>query len=150
MYVSEESDCAIIPMKLPNKEAKAFAEAAEGRAQTKENDVHHHTYPTQSGIHVSQGLEPGGEPGGTDETFTSKPDSVRPSESFVRPTSVYQIPLSVLGTHGHRYIRWDYAGLSYLSGTIRGGSRDYLELGGQTELTLWENGDKLVGGNLLS
>jgi hypothetical protein len=56
MYVLEESDCAILPMKLPNKEAKAFAEAAEGRARTKENDVQHHTYPTQSGIRVSQGL----------------------------------------------------------------------------------------------
>jgi group II intron reverse transcriptase/maturase len=43
-------------MKLPNKEAKALAEAAEGRARTKENDVQHHTYPTQSGIRVSQGL----------------------------------------------------------------------------------------------
>jgi RNA-directed DNA polymerase len=56
MYVLEESDCAVLPMKLPNKEAKASAEAAEGRARTKENDVQHHTYPTQSGIHVSQGL----------------------------------------------------------------------------------------------
>ena len=56
MYVLEESDCAIVPMKLPNKEAKASAEAAEGRVRTKENDVHHHTYPTQSGIRVSQGL----------------------------------------------------------------------------------------------
>ena len=56
MYVLEESDCAVLPMKLPNKEAKASAEAAEGRARTKENDVQHHTYPTQSGIRVSQGL----------------------------------------------------------------------------------------------
>ena len=56
MYVLEESDCAILPMKLPNKEANASAEAAEGRARTKENDVHHHTYPTQGGIRVSQGL----------------------------------------------------------------------------------------------
>jgi len=56
MYVLEESDCAIVPMKLPNKEAKASAEAAEGRVRTKENDVRHHTYPTQSGIRVSQGL----------------------------------------------------------------------------------------------
>src|SRR3984893_18247025 len=56
MYVLEESDCAILPMKLPNKGAKATAEAAEGRARTKENDVQHHTYPTQSGIRVSQGL----------------------------------------------------------------------------------------------
>jgi RNA-directed DNA polymerase len=56
MYVLEEPDCAVLPMKLPNKEAKASAEAAEGRARTKENDVQHHTYPTQSGICVSQGL----------------------------------------------------------------------------------------------
>jgi RNA-directed DNA polymerase len=56
MYVLEESDCAIVPRKLPNKEAKASSEAAEGRARTKENDVHHHTYPTQSGVHESQGL----------------------------------------------------------------------------------------------
>jgi RNA-directed DNA polymerase len=56
MYVVEESDCAVLPMKLPNKEAKASSEAAEGRARTKENDVQHHTYPTQSGIRVSQGL----------------------------------------------------------------------------------------------
>jgi hypothetical protein len=45
MYLLEESDCAIVPMKLPNKEANASAEAAEGRARTKENDVQHHTYP---------------------------------------------------------------------------------------------------------
>ena len=37
----EEPDCAILPMKLPNKEAKASAGAAEGRARTKENDVRH-------------------------------------------------------------------------------------------------------------
>ena len=30
--------------------------AAEERARTKENDVQHDTYPTQSGIRVSQGL----------------------------------------------------------------------------------------------
>jgi hypothetical protein len=40
MYVLEESDCAILPMKLPNKEAKAFAEAAEGRARTNAKSVH--------------------------------------------------------------------------------------------------------------
>jgi RNA-directed DNA polymerase len=56
MYVLEGSDCAIIPMKLPNKEAKASAEAAEGRAQTKENDAQLNTEPTQSGAPVSQGL----------------------------------------------------------------------------------------------
>ncbi len=57
MYVLEGSDCAIVLMKLPNKEAKASAEAAEGRAQTKENDVHLNTEPTQSGGSVSQGLD---------------------------------------------------------------------------------------------
>jgi RNA-directed DNA polymerase len=56
MYVLEGSDCAILPMKLPNKEAKASAEAVEGRARTKENDVEHHTQPTRGGKRVSQGL----------------------------------------------------------------------------------------------
>ena len=57
MYVLEDSDCAIVPMKLPNKEAKASAEAVEGRVQTKENDVEHHTQPTLSGERVSEGLD---------------------------------------------------------------------------------------------
>ena len=52
----EESDCAIVPMKLTNKEGKTSAEPAEGRAQTKENDAQPHTHPTQSGARVSQGL----------------------------------------------------------------------------------------------
>jgi RNA-directed DNA polymerase len=56
MYVLEGSDCAILPMKLPNKGANASAEAAEGRAQTKGNDAQLHTDPTQSGPPVSQGL----------------------------------------------------------------------------------------------
>src|SRR3981189_3667874 len=56
MYVLEESDCAIIPMKLTNNEDKTSAEPAEGRAQTKENDAQPHTHPTQSGARVSQGL----------------------------------------------------------------------------------------------
>src|SRR6201985_3145768 len=57
MYVLEESDCAIVPMKLTNREDKTSAEPAEGRAQTKENDVQPHTQPTQSGARVSQGLD---------------------------------------------------------------------------------------------
>ena len=56
MYVLEESDCAIVPMKLTNREGKTSAEPAEGRAQTKENDAQPHTHPTQSGARVSQGL----------------------------------------------------------------------------------------------
>jgi hypothetical protein len=56
MYVLEESDCAIVPMKLTNNESKTSAEPAEGRAQTKENDAQPHTRPTQGGARVSQGL----------------------------------------------------------------------------------------------
>ena len=57
MYVLEESDYAIVPMKLTNREGNTSAEPAEGRAQTKENDVQPHTQPTQSGARVSQGLD---------------------------------------------------------------------------------------------
>lgn len=57
MYVLEGSDQAIVPMKLTNKEAKASAEPAEGRARTEENDVELNTQPTRSGTRVSQGLD---------------------------------------------------------------------------------------------
>src|ERR1700691_3501183 len=57
MYVLEDSDCAIVPMKLTNNEGKTSAEPVEGRAQAKENDVQPHTHPTQSGARVSQGLD---------------------------------------------------------------------------------------------
>jgi hypothetical protein len=56
MYVLEESDCAIVPMKLTNNEDKTSAEPVEGRAQTKENVAQPHTHSTQSGARVSQGL----------------------------------------------------------------------------------------------
>jgi RNA-directed DNA polymerase len=56
MYVLEESDCTIVPMKLPNKEAKASTEAVEGRVRTEENKAELNTQPTQSGERVSQGL----------------------------------------------------------------------------------------------
>jgi RNA-directed DNA polymerase len=56
MYAREESDCAAVPVKQPNKEAVASAEVAEERAQTKENDAQPSTSPTQSGERVSQGL----------------------------------------------------------------------------------------------
>jgi hypothetical protein len=39
MYAKEESDCAVVPVKQPNKEAQASAEVVEGRAQAKENDA---------------------------------------------------------------------------------------------------------------
>ena len=57
MHVQEKSDCAVIPVNRPNKEAQACAEAGEGRAQTKENIVQSHMPPTQSGTRMSQGLD---------------------------------------------------------------------------------------------
>src|SRR3984957_8338500 len=56
MHVLEESDCAILPMKLTNNEDKTSAEPVEGRAQTKEKDAQPHTHPTQGGARVSRGL----------------------------------------------------------------------------------------------
>jgi RNA-directed DNA polymerase len=56
MHVQEKSDCAVVLVNQSNKEAQASAEAGEGRAQTKENIVQSHMYPTQSGKRMSQGL----------------------------------------------------------------------------------------------
>src|SRR5437899_12661787 len=55
-HVPEKSDCAVVPVNQPNKEEQPSAEAGEGRAQTKENIVQSHMYPTQSGKRMSQGL----------------------------------------------------------------------------------------------
>src|SRR6266404_5199687 len=55
-HVSEESDCATVPVNLSNKEGQPSAEIGEGRARAKENIVQSHTRPTQSGERVSQGL----------------------------------------------------------------------------------------------
>jgi RNA-directed DNA polymerase len=55
-HALEESHVAIVPMKLPNKEAQASAEVVEGRAEIKENSVESSTRPTPSGKRVSQGL----------------------------------------------------------------------------------------------
>ena len=57
MYVQEKSDCAVVPLSQPNKEAQASAEAGKGRAQTEENIVRSHMPPTQSGTRMSQGLD---------------------------------------------------------------------------------------------
>ena len=57
--VKEESDCAVVPMKLANKATEQEPEAAElveGRAQTKENIGQCNTPPAQDGKGVSQGL----------------------------------------------------------------------------------------------
>lgn len=55
-HALEKSDCAVVPVNQPNKEAKASAEAGEGRARTKENIVQSRMPPTQSGKRMSQGL----------------------------------------------------------------------------------------------
>ena len=56
-YVLEKSDCAVVAMNQPNKGGQPSAEAGEGRAQTKENNVQSHMHPTQSGKRMSQGLD---------------------------------------------------------------------------------------------
>jgi RNA-directed DNA polymerase len=55
-HVQEKSDCAVVPVNRPNKEAQASAEAGEGRAQTEENIAQSHMPPTQSGTNMYQGL----------------------------------------------------------------------------------------------
>jgi hypothetical protein len=56
MNVQEKSDCAVVPVNQPNNERLLSAEVGEGRAQTEENIVQSHMYPTQSGKRMSQGL----------------------------------------------------------------------------------------------
>ena len=48
-YVSEKSDCAVVPMNQPNKGECILAEVGEERARTKENIGRSSTSPTQSG-----------------------------------------------------------------------------------------------------
>src|SRR5262250_676728 len=55
-HVPEESDRAIVPVNLLNKEERSSAEAEEGRARAKENIAQSNTSPTQRGERVSQGL----------------------------------------------------------------------------------------------
>jgi hypothetical protein len=57
VYAGEESDRAIVPMKPPNKETQASAEAVEGRARVKENIGPLHTHPTQCGIMRVPGVD---------------------------------------------------------------------------------------------
>ena len=56
MYAPEGSDCAVVPVNRPNKQDSSWAEAGEGRAQTKENTEGSNTNSTPSGKRVSQGL----------------------------------------------------------------------------------------------
>src|SRR5436190_20957092 len=55
-HVAEESDRAIVPVNLSNKEGQTSAEIGEGRARAKENIAPSHNRPTESGKRVSQGL----------------------------------------------------------------------------------------------
>ena len=57
MHVLEKSDCVLVPVNQPNKEANATAEVGEGRAQMKENIAQSNMLPTQSGKCMSQGLD---------------------------------------------------------------------------------------------
>src|SRR5207302_9945140 len=56
MYVPEESHDGIVPMNHSNKDRRPLAEGEEGRPSIKENACQPHTYPTQSGEGVPQGL----------------------------------------------------------------------------------------------
>src|SRR5260370_38224747 len=57
MHALEKSDCAVVPVKPPNKGGQPSAEAVEGRAQTEENIVPSRMHPTRSGKRMSQGLD---------------------------------------------------------------------------------------------
>src|SRR5499425_34666 len=54
--VPEESHDGIVPMNHSNKDERPLAENEEGRPSIKENAGQPHTFPTQSGDRVSQGL----------------------------------------------------------------------------------------------
>src|SRR5215472_4496286 len=54
--VPEESHDGIVPMNHSNKDERPLAENEEGRPSIKENAGQPHTYPTQSGDRVPQGL----------------------------------------------------------------------------------------------
>ena len=56
-HALEKSDCAVVPVKQPNKGGQPSAEAVEGRAQTEENIVKSRMHPTRSGKRMSQGLD---------------------------------------------------------------------------------------------
>jgi hypothetical protein len=56
VHVLEKSDCAVVPVKQPNKGGKPSAEAVEGRVQVVENIVQSHMLLTWSGNCMSQGM----------------------------------------------------------------------------------------------
>jgi RNA-directed DNA polymerase len=56
-HVLEKSDCAVVPVNQPNKEAAASADVGEGRARPKENIDQSRMPLTQSGARMSKGLD---------------------------------------------------------------------------------------------
>jgi RNA-directed DNA polymerase len=56
MHIFEESDSGVVPMNHSNKDGRLSAESEEGRPLIKENAQQPHTFPTQSGVSVFQGL----------------------------------------------------------------------------------------------
>src|SRR3989442_13187120 len=56
MHVLEKSDCAVVPVNQPNREAQASAEPGEGRAQTKKKIVQSNMRPTNTGQRISHVL----------------------------------------------------------------------------------------------
>jgi len=46
VYVSEESDCGVVPMNRSNRDGTSSAESEEGRLRIKENTLLFDTYPT--------------------------------------------------------------------------------------------------------
>src|SRR5580765_8313150 len=56
MYVTEESHDGTVPMNHSNKDRRPLEESEEERPSIEENAGQTHTYPTQSGKCVSQGL----------------------------------------------------------------------------------------------
>ncbi len=55
MYVSEESDCGIVPMNHSNKDGFPSAEDEEGRLRIKENTFHSTRTRHRAGLRVSHG-----------------------------------------------------------------------------------------------
>jgi len=70
-HALEESDCAVLPVKQPNKGAETPAEVVEGRAQAKENVAGLDTSPTLCGKRVSPGS------GGVRQVRLTLPSKVR-------------------------------------------------------------------------
>ena len=86
MNAREESDCAVVPVKRPNKEAIVSAAVVEGRAQTKENDAEP---DTERGTSVS-GVRRRA-PSGAGEEAGTVHGSAAPSDSRVATAKLLRL-----------------------------------------------------------